>query len=92
MASDERYINIPYPILRRKDISHTAKMIYGFIGGFWSGDCKASNAYIARIIGSSERSVSRALTDLRVKRLVLSIRVMDKGLQIGRILKLTKDD
>lgn len=92
MDNDQRYINIPYPILRRKDLSGNAKMIYGFIGGFWSGDCKASNKYIGTVIGASARSVTRAVKELRIKRLIIRIPVMEKGMQIGSILKLTKDE
>lgn len=88
MVNDARYINIPYPILKRKNLSDKAKMLYGFIGGFWSGDCKAGNKYIGTVIGASERSVSRAITELKTKGLIVSSRLMIDGMQVGRMLKI----
>ena len=84
----EQYINVPYKILKKKDISDKAKLIYGLVNGFFTGDFKAGNAFIGRTLGCSVRSVQRAVKELREANLILSEVVVEDGVVKGRILKI----
>ncbi len=70
----EQYINIPYSIMMREDLSQTEKIIYGFINGFKGNNvCYASNAYISNVLVLSERQVSRSISKLITLTLVSSM-------------------
>lgn len=90
-GQDERYIHVHYTTLRRKDISDRAKLLYSLVGGFWSGEFKASNVWISSILGCSVRSTQRAVAELRDKRLIRSDIIVKDGVTVGRIITLTRD-
>ena len=56
---------LPREILEHENLSITAKMAYGIIDGLDGEDgCYASNGYLARILGVSERQVKNIVGDL----------------------------
>ena len=73
----------------RKGLSDKAKMVYAFINGFWDGDCKASNEFIARIMATTPRTIQRAVSELKDKDLIMCFNVADgNGRIVGRIMKI----
>lgn len=85
---EDKYINIPYKILRRKDLSSTSKMVYGFANGFMEDYCQASNDYIGKVLGCSGRTIQRAVKELRDKKLI-RVRIVTKDGKIkGRIINI----
>lgn len=87
---DEQYINISYNMLKKKGISSRGKLIYGFVSGFFEGDCCVSNEYLAKVLGTTTRTVQREVKKLIDKELIIrSIVIKDKVIQ-GRILKIRK--
>jgi hypothetical protein len=56
---------LPKEILEHENLSVTAKMAYGIIDGLDGEDgCYASNGYLGRILGVSERQVKNIVGDL----------------------------
>lgn len=56
---------IPAGVFQRADLSMTAKLLYGVIAGLDGSDgCYASNAYLQRHLGLSERSIQGVLKEL----------------------------
>lgn len=92
MPQDSRYINIPYSILRNRRLSDKEKMLYGYIAGFFDGECVASNEYIGTIIGGSKRTIQRCLKSLIEKGFITKRLVFDNGVCIGRILRIRQRD
>ena len=90
MGFEDKYIHIPYPILRRKGLSDKAKMIYGLVQGFWDGDFHATANTISSIMGCSKRSVQRATAELVEAKLVFNKKVIEDGQTKGRILTIIK--
>lgn len=61
----EQYINIPYSIMMRSDLSQSQKIIYGFVNGFQDNNvCYASNTYIGEVLNLSPDGVSRCVSTL----------------------------
>ena len=81
---------IPYHVLRRKDLSDKAKLVYGFIQGFFDGDCRASNEFVGRLLATTPRTIQRAVTELLNKRLVRRNIVTKDNRIVGRILIINK--
>ncbi len=71
--ADAPYIQVPLSLMSRKDISQTAKLLYGLIVclSHQAGYCYASDDYIAERIGVSKRQTQRAITELETLRIVL---------------------
>ena len=80
------YILIPNEIIRRKDLSDKAKMIYGFIQGWFEDECVASNKYIAGMLGTTERTVKRCIKELMDKKLIRKRLVFKNNQCVGRVL------
>ena len=89
MKKREQYINVPYYILNKK-VSDKAKLLYGFIGGFFDGQCGASNEYLAKLIGCSPRQIKRVVKELKDNKLILTTNIIKNNLVVGRVLKLVK--
>ncbi len=83
---EENFVLVPYRILKRKDISEKAKLLYGFVAGFKSGDCIASNEFISKITGASVRKIQRGLKELDDKGLIFRKMVMENNEVVGRII------
>lgn len=67
-CNPEYYVVIPTRVVSARDISQTAKLLYGVITSFWQtkGVCWATNARLAEAMGDcDERTVSRAISELR---------------------------
>lgn len=67
-SSPEYYVVIPTRIVAARNISQTAKLLYGVITSFWQsqGVCWATNARLAEAMGNcDERTVSRAVGELK---------------------------
>lgn len=67
-CNPEYYVVIPTHIVAARNISQTAKMLYGVITSFWQtkGVCWATNARLAEAMGNcDERTVSRAISELK---------------------------
>jgi hypothetical protein len=66
------YVVLPVSILERKDISPTSKIVYAEICALArkSGYCFASNAHLAERTGNSERTITRAVTQLAKKNMI----------------------
>ena len=86
MGVDKRYVNIPYTILKRKDIGDKAKMVYGLIKGFWGGQCVASDSFLGKTLGCSTRTAQRAIRELKEMGLIWSNKRYDGKLCVGRTL------
>jgi hypothetical protein len=65
--ANQDYIVIPREIYANKNISPSARIIYGIIllRSHQTGYCWASNAYLAEQSGFAERSVSRLISELK---------------------------
>ena len=63
------YVAIPLEICRDKNLSASAKLIYGQISYLANlkGYCYASNSYLADISGLSTKTVTRAIMELKTK-------------------------
>ena len=88
---EQKYINIPYNILRRRDLSNNAKLLYGLVQGFWAGDFQASNEWIGKTLGISSRSAQRAVKELKQQKVILSQIIVENGAVKGRKITLVKD-
>jgi hypothetical protein len=67
-CNPEYYVVIPTHIVAARNISQTAKLLYGVITSFWQtrGVCWATNARLAEAMGNcDERTVSRAIGELK---------------------------
>jgi biotin operon repressor len=65
---------IPTDVMINKEISSTAKVLYGIISSLTNekGYCWASNKYLGELIGISERQVSTTVNDLSEIGLIVS--------------------
>jgi hypothetical protein len=59
----EHYIKIPMVVVTDKELSSSAKCLYGYIDLFSikKGYCYASNEYISNCFGLSKRSITRLI-------------------------------
>lgn len=67
-CNPEYYVVIPTRVISARDISQTAKLLYGVITSFWQnqGVCWATNARLAEAMGNcDERTISRAIGELK---------------------------
>ena len=87
---DNRFINIPYHILFRKDISDKGKILYGLVNGFFDGEFKASNKYVAQLLNTTPRNVQKTVKQLVEKRLIRRTVVVEDGITKGRVLIVNK--
>lgn len=56
---------IPSAVFNNKNLSTSAKLLYGVVAGLDGDDgCYASNAYLQRLLGVSERGVQALLSEL----------------------------
>lgn len=82
----ERYLQVPYAILNRKDISERAKLIYALIQGFSKGECRVTDAYLSDLFNASPRAIQRDIKQLKDADLAWTrFRTIDKKI-IGRTL------
>ncbi len=87
------YIVIPFTITSRKDLSDKAKLVFGIVQGYWEGSFGASNAWIAKQLGCSEKTIQRAVQELKKKGIVIcTLRYDDAGRVKGRIIKIKKNE
>ncbi len=61
------YIKIPLNIIEDKDLSSSAKILYGYLLLLThrKGYCYASNDYLKEVLGISSRSITRLLRKLK---------------------------
>jgi len=64
------YIRVPVEILKRRDLSDTAKMLLALIQSFNSNGLILSNSALAEVFGTSRKKIARALSELLRKGLV----------------------
>ena len=81
------YVNVIYPILRRKDLSMREKVLYSWIVGFWTERCTASNEYIAKTFGCDKRSIQRSIAILKEKNLIICRNIIKDGKIVGRMMR-----
>lgn len=87
---ENNYINIPYPVLNRTDLSDKAKLLYGLIAGFWDNTFKASNEWIATVLGTTPRTVQRTLKELKKKNLITVTIITEGGYVKGKLIIIKK--
>lgn len=69
MENNQEYIAIPTKIAFDKTLTTTAKLLYGEIAFLCvkEGFCWATNGYLARLFNVDNRTIQRALHDLKEK-------------------------
>lgn len=60
----EGYLKIPFHLLQRRDVSMPGKIVYAYVYGFGLSGCWDSNDNIARTLGLTRPTVSRAVMEL----------------------------
>lgn len=77
------YVVIPVDILESTKLSATAKLVYAEICALSrrSGYCFASNGHLADMTGNSQRTITRAVTELaKAKLIILQMSTSPKGI------------
>lgn len=92
MEYNDRFVNVPFPILGSKSINFQEKVLLSLIASFFDGDFYMSNKTISKVMGVSSRTTQRAVRVLKEKGMIYSeIVIKDKVIQ-GRIITLNKSN
>lgn len=89
---NDYYVNIPYVILKNKNMNDKEKILLSLVSGFFDGEFHMSNSTIGRIMGTSARTVQRTFLGLRKKGLVFCKNIIEDGNMVGRVVTLNNSN